>query len=149
MIRILLAAACIAASSPAWGAEIYRCRDANGRIEFRDSACDGPAGGKVEVRPNVVSEIDQSTAREAHRRIAERLAARAREEEAADRRARAARAADEAAAARRAAAESRDVPWWFYPGYYAPRRPQPPSPLEPTVAPPTGTIPEDQSRRRF
>ena len=63
--------------------DVYRCVDADRRIEYRDWPCAGQDGSRVDVLPNVASEIDQSAARAANAAITDRTARRMAEQEAA------------------------------------------------------------------
>jgi hypothetical protein len=77
-MRALTLIAGLVLALPAGATDVYRCINANGRVEYRDSPCTGMKGQKVELEPlNVMREIDQSAARAASDAIAARAAARA------------------------------------------------------------------------
>src|SRR5436305_6764514 len=94
---------------PVLAAQVYRCTNADGAVEYRDSPCAGQSGGRITVEPNVTREIDQSAARAASKVIADRLAARAQAEDQAAR-ARSQRPVDGGQM------PSSDTPWWLQPG---------------------------------
>jgi hypothetical protein len=55
-----LVVACTISPASVGAAAVYKCTAAGGRVEFRDWRCAGNSGAKIEVRPNVVGEIDHT-----------------------------------------------------------------------------------------
>ena len=54
-MKIALVIAVAVMSPPAMGADVYRCQDAAGKIEFRDRPCDpGYKAQKIDVTPNSI-----------------------------------------------------------------------------------------------
>jgi len=76
---LLLSMLAALATAPALAVDVYRCADADGNVEYRDTPCAQGAGRKITIQSNVnvTSEIDQRAAREASKAIADRAAARA------------------------------------------------------------------------
>lgn len=75
---VLLTLAMLASSSV--GAAVYKCAGADGKVEFRDSPCTtGVPGKAVDVRPNVVGEMNDAQLKakvaEVDARIRKRIAA--------------------------------------------------------------------------
>ena len=57
--------------------EIFRCTTSSGSVEYTDSPCAQGPSALVDIPDNVVSEIDQTAARQASMQITERANARA------------------------------------------------------------------------
>jgi hypothetical protein len=157
-MRALSLIAGLVLALPAGATDVYRCIDANGRIEYRDSPCTGMKGQKVALEPlNVMREIDQSAARAASDAIAARSAARIAADQAeAERRRMLALEAQRAAQSDAEAAQQ--VPpygYWEYP--VTPVKPERPKPKRrddiPRVQPLPQSLPQplpvdDLARRR-
>lgn len=138
----VLACVAMSAAFAANADAVYKCTDQNGRIEFRDWPCTGETGGEVTIHPNVVREIDQTAAAEAGKVISERLAERAKADEAD----RAARITAQAAAAPPDAYVAPQP--YVYPYAYVS---QPRSHRRHVAAPvtsPAGTVPQKNRRER-
>jgi hypothetical protein len=155
-MRALILTAGLVLALPAGATDVYRCIDASGRVEYRDSPCTGMKGRKVELEPlNVMREIDQSATRAQSDAIAARTAARIAADQAeAERRRMMALDAQRAA---QADADAAQVPWygWEYP--VTPVKPERPKPKRrddiPRVQPLPQSLPqplpvEDLTRRR-
>lgn len=141
-LPVVLACVAMSAAFAANAGAVYKCTDQNGRIEFRDWPCTGDTGGEVTVQPNVVREIDQTAAAEAGKAIGERLAARAKTDE-----------ADRAARITAQAAAAPSEPYvalqpYVYPYGYVPRpRPHRRHVAAP-VKPPVRTVPQKKRAER-
>ena len=103
MLRTIVVA-CLATAGVAHvqAAQVYRCTDAQGRVEYADVPCTGAKGGPIAISPNVIPGVDQATVRALSRAIDERSAARIAAEE-------------QARAARRPPVEMpapEPAPWW-------------------------------------
>lgn len=138
----------LAIAIPAGAAEVYRCTDADGLVEYRDIPCAVRSGGRIAIEPNVTSEIDQSAARAASKAIADRNAARMlRDEQSARQR------TPKQEAATGAVGTGADLPWWQLPGPPPDRTgqrappddtspsPKPPKPVVRPIAPPVQPLP--------
>jgi hypothetical protein len=82
----VLAAACgIGFADLACAVGVFRCVDAAGQTEYRDSPCDaGVRADVVNIEPNAVSEMNQGATRAANAMLSARIAARVRAEAAHD-----------------------------------------------------------------
>ncbi len=152
-MRIVIIAACLAIAVPAAATDVYRCTDANGHVEYRDSPCDrNSASQRVELAPNgnAVREIDQRAARAAGDAIGARAAARIAADAAEDERRRADAALEAERAMQVGQAESAPLPYYYGSGYVAPRvhhhKPRPPVLA---IKRPPQSVPVDERKRRF
>lgn len=138
-MRATIAVIAFAALSQTAAAAVYKCTGADGKVEFRDFPCAGKTGQKVEIKPNTVTPIDQTSDRWLGNQISERAAQRADEED---------RAALQRANSRPApyVAESYDNTQYWYPGYYPRRNGQHARPTTPAPAP--RTVPVTPSKLR-
>jgi hypothetical protein len=112
-------------------AQVYRCVDAQGRVEYADVPCTGASGGPIAISPNVIPGVDQATVRALSRAIDERSAARIAAEE-------------QARAARRPPMEMptpEPAPWWQQGGTPPDREQKPAQPVNPPPVGPTPTPP--------
>lgn len=57
-------------------AQVYRCVDAQGRVEYGDTPCNGQTGGPIAISPNIVSGMDETTVRALNRALDQSIAAR-------------------------------------------------------------------------
>jgi len=125
MLRLIVVA-CVAAAGAVnvQGAQVYRCVDAQGRMEYADVPCAQGSGGPIAISPNVVPGVDQATVRALSRAIDQRSAARASADE-------------QARVARRPPVEmptdEGGTPWWQQPG--------PPPDRDPNRKPGSGFTP--------
>ena len=131
MLRLIVVA-CVAAAGAVnvQGAQVYRCVDAQGRIEYADVPCPRGAGGPITISPNVVPGLDQATVRALSNAIDQRSAARAL----ADQQARVARTPPV-----EMPTDEGGTPWWQQPGPPPdrdPNRPKPGSGFNPPTAQP-------------
>lgn len=134
MARLVVFLAALFAALAGAG-DIYRCKSSDGRIEYRDVACEESAGERIDVKPNVVREIDQSAARAASQAIAFRTAERLRLQEAES----AARWANELLP--ESPVQQADATFYYFPYTFLPtrpaHRPRPPQvkPSAPSLSP--------------
>jgi len=133
MLRLIVVA-CVAAAGAVsvQGAQVYRCVDAQGHIEYADVPCAQGAGGPIAISPNVVPGVDQATVRALSRAIDQRSAARASADE-------------QARVARRPPVEmptdAGGTPWWQQGGTPPDRENKPSAPDNPPPVKPTPTPP--------
>lgn len=141
-MRSVLLLSCLTLLVPclANAAQVYRCVDENGRVEYRDMPCAGRSGSAISIEPNVTREIDQRAFRAASQALTERAAVRAAAEN------EAARARSRTAGVIGAAGGAVSSPWWQQ-GGPPPERdvsPTPPdegTPDAPKAPPPIATPP--------
>jgi hypothetical protein len=75
MLRMFIVAAGLLVATAASAGEIYKCPNAAGKVEFRDTPCPTAAGTKIVVQPNSVQVQDQSELRAKREAVEKRLAA--------------------------------------------------------------------------
>lgn len=127
LYTVLLFNLLLVAASSVSAAQVYRCTDGEGRVEYRDVPCAEQKGGKITIQPNVVTGIDPATVRAASKAIDDRAAARLR--------------IDEQAAKARANIEpmpadaAPSIPWWQLPGPPPDRQQQPPNGADGAISP--------------
>ena len=77
MIAIAVALVYLLAVTPAHGGEVYKCTNAAGKIEYRDTPCEKSAGQKVDVKINSIDARPNpdlaAKAAEMDKRVAERM----------------------------------------------------------------------------
>jgi len=146
-MRCVLLLSCLTVVVPlsADAAQVYRCVDDSGRVEYRDLPCAGRSGSAITIEPNVTREIDQSAYRAASKAVSDRAAARAAaENQAAIARSSAVRSAGGPGVA----TGSSGTPWWQQGGPPPDRDTPTPTPIDPSGGgdntkppPPIGTTP--------
>ena len=126
MLRIVVSGlVALACALSVEAAQVFRCVDAQGRVEYGDVPCNGQSGGPITISPNVISGMDQAQVRALSRAIDQSVAARIASES----QARAPRAPNVAIPPVQA------TPWWQQPGPPPDRQPPAPAAADSTPAP--------------